>query len=94
MSNRLTISLRDLRVAKLAKNTKAAPCAKEFEAFLAMSAARGDDGVPEAVKKALSACMDGRVGKSSVSSTFYFLFVETPTVHLSTNSRTVRLSVD
>jgi hypothetical protein len=58
-----TISLRDLRIAKLQKRTRMNACTQELDAFLAAVAAVGgnEDKVPAAVKSRLALCMEGSV---------------------------------
>ena len=58
-----SISLRDLRIAKLQKRMRITACGPELDTFLAaVAAASGnEDKVPEFVKKALSNCMEESV---------------------------------
>ena len=58
----VSITLRDLRVAKLEKKARISPCSKELDAYLA-SLARfndNDDKVPLIISKALANCMQLR----------------------------------
>ena len=65
-----SISLRELRIAKLGKRTRTTLCAMETEAYLtALAAVGGDsDQVSSAIGLALSNCM-----KASVSYKKYYL---------------------
>jgi hypothetical protein len=58
-----SISLRDLRIAKLQKRMRITACGPELDTFLAaVAAASGnEDKVPAFVKKALSNCMEESV---------------------------------
>jgi hypothetical protein len=58
-----SISLRDLRIAKLQKRIRFTPCGPELDAFLAAVAAHGgdEDDIPTGVKMALSRCMEASV---------------------------------
>ena len=58
-----SISLRDLRIAKLQKRMRITACGPELDTFLAaVAAASGnEDKVPEFMKKALSNCMEESV---------------------------------
>lgn len=58
-----SISLRDLRIAKLQKRMRITACGPELDTFLAAVAAAGgnEDKVPAFVKKALSNCMEESV---------------------------------
>lgn len=55
----ITLSLKDLRIAKIQKNHRMAPCGKELEAFLsALAMNDGDDSnVSPGVVNALEACL-------------------------------------
>ena len=68
-----SISLRDLRIAKLQKRMRITACGPELDTFLAAVAAAGgnEDKVPSFVKKALSNCMEESVRMFP----FYFLFL-------------------
>ena len=58
----VSITLRDLRVAKLEKKARISPCSKELDAYLA-SLARfndNDEKVPLMISKALANCMQLR----------------------------------
>ncbi len=58
-SKSLSISLRDLRIAKIERRTRVTPCGTEFDAYLsALARVAGDDSkVPEGISKALLDCM-------------------------------------
>ena len=64
-SKSLSISLRDLRIAKIERRTRVTPCGNELEAYLsALARVAGDDSnVPESLSKALKDCM----GKDRIS---------------------------
>jgi len=57
----LTLSIKDLRLAKFGKGRRIAPCTAEFDAYLAaLARVKGDGGdVPLSVRKALDLCMQG-----------------------------------
>ena len=56
----LSISLRELRIAKLERRIRQTPCGGEFEAYLAALARVGGDSsqVPDSIPKALTDCMN------------------------------------
>ena len=56
----LSISLRELRIAKMERKMRMTPCGGEFEAYLAALARVGSDSsqVPDSISKALTDCMD------------------------------------
>jgi hypothetical protein len=58
-SKSLSISLRDLRIAKIERKSRFTACGGEFDAYLsALARVAGDDSrVPEALSKALLDCM-------------------------------------
>ncbi len=62
-----SISLRDLRIAKLQKRIRFTPCGPELDAFLAAVAAHGgdEDSIPTGVKMALSRCMEASVSNAN-----------------------------
>ena len=61
-----SISLRDLRIAKLQKRMRIQTCGPELDAYLAAVAAAGgnEDDIYPAVKMALSRCMEASVSDS------------------------------
>lgn len=63
-SKSLSISLRDLRIAKIERKSRMTPCGAEFDAYLSgLARAGGDDSkVPDGLSKALLECM-GRDNK-------------------------------
>lgn len=71
----VTITLRDLRVAKLEKKQRIAPCRMELEAFLAATARYGGDDtkVPLSIARALSDCMQATTIKTSGASVQFHL---------------------
>lgn len=64
-----SISLRDLRIAKLQKRFRFTPCGPELDTFLAAVAAHGgnEDDIPNFVKMALSQCMEASVSDGKLS---------------------------
>lgn len=58
-SKSLSISLRDLRIAKIERKSRMTPCGSEFDAYLsALARVAGDDTkVPDGLSKALLDCM-------------------------------------
>ena len=54
----LSITLRDLRVAKLNRRVRANPCTEELDTFLTAISIYGEGKVPIAVSKRLADCMD------------------------------------
>jgi hypothetical protein len=65
----ITLSLKDLRIAKIQKNHRIAPCGKELEAYLSsLAMSDGDDAnVPPSVVNALEQCLGQPVSRSVVS---------------------------
>mmetsp|Transcript_34856 Transcript_34856/g.35511 ORF Transcript_34856/g.35511 Transcript_34856/m.35511 type:complete len:83 (-) Transcript_34856:242-490(-) len=53
----LSISLTDLRIAKLGKKVRQTPCRKELEDYLDALSQQGEGKVPLAIGLALSNCM-------------------------------------
>jgi len=71
-----TITLRDLRVAKLERRQRVAPCRLELEAFLAATARFGGDDtkVPSMIARALADCMQAaNKGKAQGASVQFHL---------------------
>ena len=60
-SRGVSITLRDLRIAKLDGHMKPKPCTSELEALMSAMAKYGEDKVPAIFGKALSDCMDQTV---------------------------------
>jgi len=72
----VSITLRDLRVAKLEKKQRVAPCRVELEAFLAATARFGGDDskVPAVISRALADCMQtANKGKAQGASVQFHL---------------------
>jgi len=71
----VSITLRDLRVAKLEKKQRVAPCRLELEAFLAATARCGGDDtkVPPMIARALADCMQATTSKSKGASVQFHL---------------------
>ena len=63
-----SISLRDLRIAKLQKRMRIQTCGPELDAYLAAVAAAGgnEDDIHPGVKMALSRCMESSVSVSCI----------------------------
>jgi len=70
-----SITLRDLRIAKLEKRQRIAPCRFEFEAFMnALSRFNGDDSkVPAEISLALTDCMASREKRAKPASVAFHL---------------------
>lgn len=71
----ITITLRDLRVAKLEKKQRVAPCRMELENFLAATVRYGGDDtkVPVIIAKALADCMQQSTKKTAGASVQFHL---------------------
>jgi hypothetical protein len=71
----VSITLRDLRVAKLEKKARISPCSKELDAYLS-SLARfndNDEKVPIMISKALANCMQLRAESAKPASLQFHL---------------------
>jgi hypothetical protein len=71
----VTITLRDLRVAKLDRNQRVAPCRMELENFLAATQRYGGDDtkVPKMIAQALADCMQGSTKSTKGASLAFHL---------------------
>jgi len=71
----VSITLRDLRVAKLEKKQRVAPCRLELEAFLAAAARFGGDDTKVApeIARALADCMQANTVKTKGASVQFHL---------------------
>lgn len=71
----VSISLRDLRVAKLEKKQRVAPCRMELENFLAATVRYGGDDtkVPAMIARALAECMQLSTKKTQGASVQFHL---------------------
>lgn len=68
----ITITLRDLRLAKLEKKQRITPCRTELDAFLAAVARYGDANVPSFIERALAKCMaEDRTSEKQASVKFH-----------------------
>ncbi len=62
MSRRaVSISLRDLRIAKLEKKMRFVPCSEELDAYINALSIYGDEKIPTSFQVALSECIKEKV---------------------------------
>jgi hypothetical protein len=73
MRNSLSITLRDLKIAKFKKRGRMLRCGPEFDAYLAAVGAHGEGKVPQSVIAALTACMGEPVNKAKGATVAYHL---------------------
>eukprot|EP00601_Ochromonadales_sp_CCMP2298_P013049 CAMPEP_0173243688 /NCGR_PEP_ID=MMETSP1142-20121109/15653_1 /TAXON_ID=483371 /ORGANISM="non described non described, Strain CCMP2298" /LENGTH=67 /DNA_ID=CAMNT_0014175333 /DNA_START=170 /DNA_END=373 /DNA_ORIENTATION=- len=66
MSKRITLTLRELRIAKLERKSNIKPCSQEIDAYLRALARFGDDNVPAFMGQAITDCMDLRVSRGAM----------------------------
>ena len=62
MSRRaVSISLRDLRIAKLEKKIRFVPCSEELDSYINALSIFGEDKIPSSFQVALSECIKEKV---------------------------------
>eukprot|EP01036_Dinobryon_divergens_P030667 gene30667-39942_t len=54
----ITLTYRELRMSKLSRNTRPAPCGKELNAYMEAMEYFGQKNLPTSFQKALSLCME------------------------------------
>lgn len=64
------ISLKDLKIAKIGRNTRALPCSQEFDAYLSSLGGK----VPSRVAQALHLCIENYVNHITLLSIFDYCF--------------------
>jgi hypothetical protein len=57
----LSLTLKDLRIAKVTKKTRVNPCTKELEAYINALADYGEERMPAQITKALNDCTNRQV---------------------------------